>query len=634
MKQVSRKGKQDNTSIRLRLIPIAIILTLINTYWISSTWSGAISHLSLLLNAVFIMFVVSFLNVFLRRISRSLVLRPAEMLVIYMVLAISTGATGHETVEMLTQVVGYPFWFASPENEWEDLFFQYLPRWLMVEDKNILEGFYTYDESFYAPRVLRAWIRPLMFWAAFLLGLYFCMMCISIIFRKQWMEREKLSFPVAQVPLGIMNPRLSLYKNSIFWYGFGGTAFLSLMNGLHRLYPQVPGPTYGKYDLGALFTEKPWNAIDGVFIEFLPFVLGIAFFIPVALSFSIWFFYWFWKMEMVLGSAVGVHYLPGFPGYGAQGTGAVIFLFLMLLFWAKQHLWQVLKAVFRSRASDYADDSPVYTFAIFGLLLGMTFLVSFLYYAGMAPWLAIMFLGGFYMLSTVLTRVRAELGPPSHDFPFGPTSFITGIFGTKRVDGSSLTQFAMFEFVDYGNRSNVMPQILESLYLKEKLRVRQTALIIVMMVIAMIIGGGLGLIGNVGRGYRDTGQTWVGDGAFPALAGQLKYPAGTNFLYITYCLIGGTIVAALVFMNRYFVWWPFHPLGYILGGEWLLRYIWFSIFIAWLIKWTVLKFGGLDGHRKAVPLFIGITMGDAVMLSLWSIYGNVFNKWTLGPLYW
>jgi hypothetical protein len=633
MSQRSKTGEQ-NKRIRLKIIPIAILLTFINTYWISSTWSGAISHLSLLLNTVFIMFTVSFLNVLLRKISNHLALRPAEMLILYMVLAISTGATGHETVEMLTQVVGYPFWFASPENEYEDLFFQYIPRWLTVENKNILEGFYTYDGNFYEARVFREWVQPLMFWAAFLVVLYFCMMCISIIFRKQWMEREKLSFPVAQVPLGIMNPKLSIYKNKVFWYGFGGAVSLSMLNGLHRLYPLIPGPTYGKYDVSALFTEKPWNAIEGVFIEFLPFVLGVSFFIPVALSFSIWFFFWFWKLERVLGSAVGVHNLPGFPGYGAQGTGAVILLFLLLLFWAKQHLWQVLKSVFRPRASKYAEDSRLYTFAVLGLLLGMTFLVSFLYYAGMSLWIAIMFMAGFYMVSTVLTRVRAELGPPSHDFPFGPTALIVSTFGTKRIDGSSLTQFAMFEFVDYGNRSNVMPQILENLYIKERLRIRQTALIIVMMVIAMIIGSSLGLIGNVQRGYRDTGQTWVGDGAFPALAGQLKYPAGTDFLFITYSIIGGIIAAALMFMNRYFVWWPFHPLGYILGGEWLLRYLWFSIFIAWGVKWAVLKFGGLDGHRKAVPLFIGITVGDAVMLSLWSIYGNIFNKWTLGPLYW
>lgn len=629
-----RRGKSENSRIRLLLVFIGAIIVLINNYWVSSTWSGEFSHMALFLNAVFITFIVSLLNLLLRKIKKNLALRPSEIFLIYMMVAVATGATGHDTVEMLTQVVGYPFWFATPENEWEDLFFKYLPRWLMVEDKHVLEGFYTYEESFYEPRVFRAWVRPLLLWASFLIVLYFCMICINIILRKQWTERERLSFPVAQVPLGLMDPKLSIYKSRIFWYGFGSAAFLSIMNGLHRLIPAVPGPTYGKFNLGALFTEKPWNAIDVVYIEFQPFILGLAFFIPVALSFSIWFFYWFWKMEMVFGSAVGYHYIPWFPGYWVQGMGAVIFMFIMFIFWARQHLWQVIKTVLRPRSGSYAGDAGLYTFAILGIILSMTFLVTFCYYAGMAPWVAIMFLGGFYVISTVVARVRAELGPPTHDFPFCPMNLITGVLGTKRIDGSSLTQFAMFKFVDYGHRSNPMPVMLESLYLKEKLRVGQTGLLIGAMVIAIALGTTLGLFGNVQRGYRDVGQTWVGDWAFPDVANQLKYPSGTSYLYIIYSLIGGSIITALAIMSRRFVWWPLHPLGYILGGEWMLRYLWFSIFTAWLVKWVVLKFGGLDGHRKAVPFFIGITMGDAVMLALWSIYGNVFNEWTLGLIYW
>ncbi|MHA2313643.1 MAG: DUF6784 domain-containing protein [Candidatus Thorarchaeota archaeon] len=42
----------------------------------------------------------------------------------------------------------------------------------------------------------------------------------------------------------------------------------------------------------------------------------------------------------------------------------------------------------------------------------------------------------------------------------------------------------------------------------------------------------------------------------------------------------------------------------------------------------------MDTHRKAVPLFIGITVGDATMIAIWRIYGVVFNKWTLDTFYW
>lgn len=633
MKQDNKRDIQENSKIRLPLILMGTVLVMVNSYWIAGTWNGALTQVSLFLNAVSITFIIGLLNAVLRKISRNLALRPSEILVIYIMLAIGTAASGHDTVEMLTQVVGYPFWFASAENEWEDLFLQYLPRWLMVEDKNILEGFYNYDGEFYDPKVFKAWLYPLLFWASFLVALYFCMMCINIIFHKQWMDRERLSFPIARVPLELADPKSSIHKEKLFWYAFAGAALLSLINGLHRLYPAVPGLTYGKFDVSVMFTEKPWNAIEGVYIEFLPFVLGLSFFIPLSLSFSIWFFFWFWKMEMVLGSAVGVHYLPGFPGYGSQGMGAVILMFVMFVFWSRRHLWQVLMAVFRPRSSEYSKDAPLYTFAILGIILSMVFLVSFCYYAGMAPWVSVMFLGIFYIVTTVLTRTRAELGPPTHDFPFVPTDAITNVLGTKMIDGSSLTQFAMLKFVDYGNRSSVMPHTLEALYLKDKMKVRQTWLIITAMIIAMVVGTSAGLMGNVHRGYRDTGQIWVGRG-FPRLADWLKYPSGTNYLYIIYGMIGAIIIAVLATLNRYFIWWPFHPLGYILGGEWMLRYFWFSIFLAWVIKWIILKFGGMEAHRKAVPIFIGITVGDAVMIAFWSIYGTAFNRWTIGLLYW
>ncbi|MFC1713841.1 DUF6785 family protein [Candidatus Poribacteria bacterium] len=629
----NKKDLQEDSKIRLSLILVGAVLVMANSYWIAGTWNGALTQVSLFLNAVFVTFLIGLLNVVLRRINQRLALRPSEIIVIYIMLAIGTAASGHDTVEMLTQIVGYPFWFASAENEWEDLFLQYIPRWIILEDKNVLEGFHNYDGEFYDPTVFKAWLYPLLFWASFLVALYFCMMCINIIFQKQWMDRERLSFPIARVPLGLADPKLPFYKEKLFWYAFGGAMLLSLVNGLHRLYPAVPGPTYGKFDLSALFTEKPWNVIEGVYIEFLPFVLGFAFFIPMSLSFSIWFFFWFWKMEMVLGSAVGVHYLPGFPGYGGQGMGAVMLMFAMFVFWSKRHLWQVLRAVFRARSSEYSKDAPLYTFALLGIILSMIFLVSFCYYAGMKPWVSILFFGVFYVVTTVLTRARAELGPPTHDFPFVPTDAITNFLGTKMIDGSSLTNFAMLKFVDYGNRSSVMPHTLEALYLKDRLKVRQTWLVITAMIVAIILGSSAGLMGNVHRGYRDTAQIWAGRG-FPRLADWLKYPSGTDYLYIVYCIIGAAITMVLATLNRYFVWWPFHPLGYILGGEWMLRYFWFSIFLAWMIKWIILKYGGMKAHRKAVPIFIGITVGDATMIALWSIYGTAFNRWTIGLLYW
>jgi len=314
--------------------------------------------------------------------------------------------------------------------------------------------------------------------------------------------------------------------------------------------------------------------------------------------------------------------------------GAIAALFIMFLYWTKGHLWRVAKTIFRSQSGVYPGESRQYTLAICGIALSMVFLVSFTYYMGMSPWVSVIFFIGFYIVSILVTRVRAELGPPTHDFPFTPTSFITGIFGTKRINASSLTQLAIFKFIDYGHRSNPMPHMLESLYIKDKIQSKQTGIILVGMIISIVIGTSTGLVGNLQRCYTTEGQTWVGDWSFNELANWLRYPSGVSYLYIIYFMAGAIVTIFLVIMSRYFVWWQFHPLGYILGGEWMLRYLWFSIFIAWLIKWSIMKFGGLSAYRKSIPLFVGITMGDAIMLAIWKIYGNAFNKWTLDFVYW
>ena len=90
MKQKSRIDISENTNIRLLLIPIATIIVLINNYWISSTWNG-FSLNSLFINAVFITFIISLLTPLLRKIKKSLAPCPSEMLIIYMMLAVTTG---------------------------------------------------------------------------------------------------------------------------------------------------------------------------------------------------------------------------------------------------------------------------------------------------------------------------------------------------------------------------------------------------------------------------------------------------------------------------------------------------------------------------------------------------------------
>ncbi|MHB1459077.1 MAG: DUF6784 domain-containing protein, partial [Armatimonadota bacterium] len=75
-------------------------------------------------------------------------------------------------------------------------------------------------------------------------------------------------------------------------------------------------------------------------------------------------------------------------------------------------------------------------------------------------------------------------------------------------------------------------------------------------------------------------------------------------------------------------WFPFHPVGYAISSSWSMSLLWVSMFVAWLVKLVLLRYGGLKLYRSAVPFFLGLVIGECVMGSLWTIIGIVLNVQT------
>jgi len=128
-------------------------------------------------------------------------------------LSISSSISGHDALISLPSILGHAFWFATPENEWKELFWQYIPRWLAVDDISVLRGYYEGESSFYNAQYIKKWIVPLLWWSAFYFVVLFIILCINVIFRKQWTEREKLSYPIIQLPLEMTGERNARFFN-------------------------------------------------------------------------------------------------------------------------------------------------------------------------------------------------------------------------------------------------------------------------------------------------------------------------------------------------------------------------------------------------------------------------------------
>ena len=130
--------------------------------------------------------------------------------------------------------------------------------------------------------------------------------------------------------------------------------------------------------------------------------------------------------------------------------------------------------------------------------------------------------------------------------------------------------------------------------------------------------------------YRMPGDygSFVGREAFTRLEGWLNSPVGTDYPGIGFMGMGLAWTNILMWLRTRFLGWPLHPLGYALSGSWTMNLIWFPLLLSWLIKWVVLKHGGLKAYRQGIPFFLVLILGEFVMGSVWTIIGVLGNSQT------
>ena len=136
------KTQSKNSILALKLFIIAFIIVPLNSLWVIDT--GIIGHgvnytrVSLFMNTIAITFILSLLNIFLKKFIPKFALSKTDLLLLYSMLSVSSAIAGHDMVQRLYPLLGHAFYFASPENDWKELFHVYVPKWLVVTDKSVL----------------------------------------------------------------------------------------------------------------------------------------------------------------------------------------------------------------------------------------------------------------------------------------------------------------------------------------------------------------------------------------------------------------------------------------------------------------------------------------------------------------
>ena len=626
-----RYGKPTHfPTVRWRAIAIGLFLIPLNCLWIlemENIWySGQATLSTLFFNAIFSLFLVFGANLLIRRVVPSQALNRAELLTIYTMVCIASAIAGHHFLPMLVQTLPHAYWYASPTNEWTELVHPFVPDWMAVKDKAIIRGYYEGDSTLWTPERVMGWLGPLTWWSLFMLALLGVMLCLCALARRRWVEEEKLAYPIVRLPLAMTVERTGFYRSHLLWVGFAIGAGIDTMNGLHYFVPQIPFINVKVQGL-TIFHERPWSAFGPFPFSFYPFIVGMCFFMPLELSFSLWFFVIARQCFHVFADAVGLHIRSrGVEGgfWDLQQTGGWLGLVMIAVWSIRRYFVRGVRQAFHPKSGPDGELGTEFRWALAGLAIFGSFLVAFSYVAGMSMWAILGFFGITYGIFFAMSRARAELGPPYTGlWQINGREIMVRFLGSRVLGPRNLAPMAFFYFFTRNYPSHPMPHYIENMKIAERGRIGLRKLTIAgLLATAVTIPVSLWM--TTALVYRFGGmREFAGWEAFGEMSRRVAFPSGPNSEAIFLTSIGTVMTFVLMVLRTRYVWWPLHPAGYVLSFD--IGTVLSPLLIAFFAKWLILRLGGLRAHEKAVPLFLGLILGEFIVGSFWSALGIVLQ---------
>jgi hypothetical protein len=593
-----------------------------------------------------------------------------EALTVYITTLFSCLVPGNGGENYIIPNLIAPFYYATRENKWMEFLQPYLKPWFTPGltaggqyNRSVVEGWYTGiapTESI----PWGAWLVPLFAWGAFIFASYIMLGCLAVLLRAQWTEREALRFPLLQLPIEMTRDldrtplqqvrETGLFRQSAMWVGLGISLGIGLLNGLHLYFPDVPAVPLS-LDTGPLLVEAPWNQIGWTPIMIMPLAIGITYFLSTEVAFSLWFFFLFVRFEYILSYMLG--YSPSSMSYAVGNTGAAkpflqyqqigaFLCFTGLMLWtAREHLKHVARRAFGLiKAREDEKDEPLpYPVAFWGFILGFAFLTAWSTAAGMRVDVALALWGIYCVIAIGLTRIVVEGGllfvQPGWT-PLGATAQLFNSGPGAWLDPASIAPAAILQNSMMVNiRGFLLPSFLQSFKLAKDNGIKMRplmALIFSVTLISLVMG----LYMNVRMGYRDGGLqmfrwfTTIG----PLETAQntdslLKGTRDASIWNMGWLALGAVMTYGLTIGRNLLPWFPLHPIGFLVSMTYPMHALWFSIFLGWLCKTIIMRFGGVSTYRSVTPVFLGLILGDVVNMILWVVvdsFTGISNHALLG----
>ncbi len=597
--------------------------------------------------ALFLIAVV--INAPLHRFAPRMALRTGELAVIMLMTLVACAVPAWGLVRFLVPTPVAPFRIGQGEPEFWTPFIQMgLPSWLFPV-QNMADGrtervVSTFYQSVSPGEAIPwgAWVLPAISWGVFAVAMVLTLLAMARLVTYQWLVNERLPFPLVQIQVEIIEaPERGRWLNSLLasrtlWIGLCVVFVIHSLTVLSGYFPsRVPTIPLG-YDLSGVFSEEPLvylnSKVKAATISFM--VLGVTFFIRSRVALSLWLIYLGTNVVNVQQAMMGQQAISS-DAWRDQHLGASVAFILGFLWIGRAHWLKVVRNAFGGGAS------REYAVAFWVAVAGIVTMTGWLLVMGVAFWMAALIVLIILAAHLVVTRVVAETGLPmwrsglqvSQLYSNMPTAWLSGrdvyFAGVFTLMGPVSTRDSLATLGSTGlgitEKAGVAP--------RERWKVGASATWALLLALAVsatvtlwchythptptsrdIRPGG----NNIGAIYfqeRDVADPFVAHSEGQAVRKAHK-PA-------VHMGIGFGLTCFLQAMTLRFAWWPILPVGMVATYGAFLANAWFSVFIGWLCKVLVVRFGGVELFQQVRPLFVGMIFGEALAAGFWLVVNAV-----------
>ncbi|MEE2657152.1 MAG: DUF6785 family protein [Candidatus Latescibacterota bacterium] len=520
-------------------------------------------------------------------------------------------------------IISKPYYGATPENQWQFTIQPYLPDWAIPRtDNDAMRLFYEgLPQGGSVP--WGAWLGPLSWWLSLILAVYFLCFCIVVLMRRQWMDNERLVFPLTEVPrlLTEEDPDSSLppiLRSRTFWVGCSVPLIVILFNCISYWEPGFPQlAVHQAYNLQLFQGVAPL-----ILMIYFP-IIGFVFLIGTPISFSIWFFHLLAIAGTALVNWVGFTVEPVSFQYSPYtqlswlAGGALIAMVLWSFWMARDHLAALYRTVMRGSGElDDRQEMMPYRMAVWGGVVALIYILGWLWRLGMELHVACLLVFCAMVVYIAMTRIVIQSGVHYVTATLSPQAM------TLAATGSAINPFSIVALslsyswcsdiqsifmpaAAHGSRLNMLGNEHRRLGLAMAIAVLVGFVVTIWYLITICYQEGAGNF----RSWTFNPGAGAGGLAFDQATRLLSDPQGPDAGKLGMVAAGAILYSVLSFCQYRFYWWPLHPVGLTIATLWNVRLIVTSVFVAWAVKSLILRIGGISAYRQARPFFIGLIVG-------------------------